>query len=229
MIRIVKSSIPAVLKKHASAWTKELKKAISSGKSSVSVRRRRYNHPEIKRALIAETHGKCAYCESKLLHIAYGDIEHIIAKTNDPSQTYAWKNLTLACDVCNTSKGNTDGVIDPYAVDPEEHFQFLGPMITPKFGSEIAKLTLIILRLNRTPLLERRTEKIVQFVRSLEEILKTPDERVRRVLVRALTVDETAADKEFAACARSFVLNRQREGALPTGPITSPYTTASSR
>jgi uncharacterized protein (TIGR02646 family) len=59
----------------------------------------------------------CAYCESKLRHITYGDIEHIVAKAVDQSRTYDWTNLTIACDVCNTEKSDEEGLVDPYTED----------------------------------------------------------------------------------------------------------------
>ena len=60
----------------------------------------RYSRPEIKAELIAETKGKCAYCESKITHIYPGDIEHIIPKSIFPRLTFTWANLTLGCYWC---------------------------------------------------------------------------------------------------------------------------------
>src|SRR5436853_4660489 len=104
MIYLNKGAKPEILAEHAKNWTTELLEAIAAGTSLSEARKRRYNHDDIKQALLAETYGKCAYCESKIRHITYGDIEHIVPKSVDPSLSYEWDNLTLACDVCNTEK-----------------------------------------------------------------------------------------------------------------------------
>lgn len=75
MIKLQKGPEPNVLQADAERWTAELLAAGDKAKAKNS----RYGHPDVKAALIAETNGKCAYCESKLLHIAYGDVEHIVA------------------------------------------------------------------------------------------------------------------------------------------------------
>lgn len=63
----------------------------------------RYNNKAIKDTLEKETFGKCAYCESKIRHVEFGDIEHILPKCKDarPDLYVEWSNLTLACEVCN--------------------------------------------------------------------------------------------------------------------------------
>jgi uncharacterized protein (TIGR02646 family) len=159
---------------------------------------------------------KCAYCESKIRHVSYGDIEHIVPKSIDPSRTYEWVNLTIACDICNTGKGDHEDLVDPYVEDPEEaHFRFMGPMVTIVPGSEPGKLTLTLLKLNRPELMEKRKERVEDLGRRLEEIVATRDEATRRVLIRALVENESAAEAEFAACVRSYIRDKQRDGAIP--------------
>ncbi len=59
-------------------------------------------------------HGKCAFCESKIKHIAHGDVEHFRPKAgwkqrrDDPLTqpgyywlAYTWENLLLSCKICN--------------------------------------------------------------------------------------------------------------------------------
>lgn len=71
-----------------------------------------YSHDDVKEALIKLFNGKCAYCESLVLHIYPGDIEHFRPKGKieeaNPSQTPGyywlaadWDNLLLACRNCN--------------------------------------------------------------------------------------------------------------------------------
>ena len=35
-----------------------------------------YGAPDVKAAIVTAQHGKCAFCESKLKHVMFGDIEH---------------------------------------------------------------------------------------------------------------------------------------------------------
>lgn len=73
-----------------------------------------YGHRSVKKALITAQHGKCAFCESKIQHIAYGDVEHFRPKAgyrqreDDPLGrpgyywlAYDWGNLYLGCQLCN--------------------------------------------------------------------------------------------------------------------------------
>src|SRR5437660_11067609 len=104
MIKLSKTDEPAVLIERKADWTRTLVEKGARGEEPSDGEKNRYRHPDIKQALIAETHGKCAYCESKLLHITYGDVEHIVPKSAKIELSFQWKNLTLACDRCNTNK-----------------------------------------------------------------------------------------------------------------------------
>ena len=154
---------PHVLLRNEPNWTAAVVGRIQSGETPTRTERNRYNHAEIKAALLAETHRKCAYCESKLRHVTYGDIEHVVPKTDEPARWFDWANLTIACDVCNTNKasapGDGDAFIDPYAVDPEEHFWQMGPIMYARPGCDAAALTERLLKLNRADLVERRKKR----------------------------------------------------------------------
>ncbi len=73
-----------------------------------------YGHTEVKTALITAQHGKCAFCESQVTHISYGDVEHFrpkggfrqrardsLARPGYYWLAYAWENLLFACQLCN--------------------------------------------------------------------------------------------------------------------------------
>lgn len=73
-----------------------------------------YGHASVKSALVAMQHGKCAFCESKILHITPGDVEHFRPKAGfrqasddvliEPGYywlAYDWDNLLLSCSECN--------------------------------------------------------------------------------------------------------------------------------
>ena len=77
-----------------------------------------YGHSEVKRALIRNQNDKCAFCESWIRHISFGDVEHFRPKAGyivgsrllRPGYfwlAYEWSNLYLSCEVCNRRhKGN---------------------------------------------------------------------------------------------------------------------------
>lgn len=73
-----------------------------------------YGDSSVKNELKKAQHGKCAFCESKITHISYGDVEHFRPKggfKNDEKDTlsnvgyywlaYEWTNLLLSCQICN--------------------------------------------------------------------------------------------------------------------------------
>lgn len=212
MIILKKGDKPAILAKNYTKWTTELEAEILDGGDKVTYRSSKYNAKKIKEALQQEVHGKCAYCESKFLSVTYGDVEHIVPKSSDVKMTFEWCNLTLACDRCNTNKGDKIGLFDPYENDPEEHFEFFGPTIRHKDGRDIAELTHIELKLNRVDLLEKRHEKLLDLANHLERLGKNPDQSTRTLLVNAVKAAASAPDSEFSACLKSLIrAKRQRE------------------
>ncbi len=72
-----------------------------------------YGHVDVKAALIAIQDDKCCFCESKIRHISFGDVEHFRPKAgwiqaNEPLNkpgyywlAYDWSNLFLSCQICN--------------------------------------------------------------------------------------------------------------------------------
>ena len=205
MIRLTKVPEPEILKRNAGRWTQELQQVLADGGDAKAARLARYNHEQVKTALMHETHEKCAYCESKPLAVAYGDIEHVIPKKARPELAFAWDNLTLACDRCNTNKGNYEGVIDPYSDHPEAEFQFLGPMILHRAGHDRAERTVMQLELNRIQLLERRADHIRRLRGLLDRLAATSDPEHHDFLERQIIEVETGDEKEYAACARAFI------------------------
>lgn len=86
-----------------------------------------YAQVTVKQALIAAQHGKCCFCESKITHIAYGDVEHFRPKAGFRQEegeplgrpgyywlAYDWGNLYLCCRLCNQRhKRNLFPLADP--------------------------------------------------------------------------------------------------------------------
>lgn len=54
-----------------------------------------------KLALIAESHGKCAYCESPTSVVTYGDVEHFRPKDLYWWLAFSFDNYTYSCQLCN--------------------------------------------------------------------------------------------------------------------------------
>jgi len=113
MIRIHKrEEAPRILRDRGVTLTAELCRNAEAGEP-LSFDRDVYGAPEVKQVLRAAQHDKCCFCESKLGHAQFGDIEHYRSKAGahqsaaDPPArgyywlAYAWENLYLSCEVCN--------------------------------------------------------------------------------------------------------------------------------
>lgn len=205
MIKLEKGEKPQILVNKGAAWLDAVKQKRAAGKQPSAAELGRYRHAQIKAALVKETHGKCAYCEAKILHIAYGDVEHVTPKDTDEDLRFDWDNLTLACDVCNTNKSNHTGLVDPYTDDPEELFFFIGAMLMPVSGEKAAERTETLLRLNRPDLIQRRHDRMLYLKALLSVINNTVDASQADALKEDLTNNELSANVEFAAASRSFI------------------------
>jgi len=218
MIKLTKTAKPAVLEQNAVEWTRTVLAKLAAGEKLSSTDDARYRHIEVKAALVAETHGKCAYCESKLKHIHHGDVEHIAPKSLDPAKRYEWTNLTLACEICNQNKSNRDPkveyILDPYAAEPSEHLTFFGSFISP-LGTNHGKNTEVLLELNRAALLERRKSRLEQIMGIYETVLK-PDlpMETRKIIYQSLLLNDAAADSEYCGMIKC-VVNCMREKLPP--------------
>lgn len=96
------------------AAQKRAPKSHTSGKKSFTFDSGIYGHKTVKDVLLDAQHGKCAFCESRVAHISYGDVEHFRPKSGwrqeekDPLErpgyywlAYEWTNLFIACTRCN--------------------------------------------------------------------------------------------------------------------------------
>lgn len=211
MIRIHKTPKPKILIENATTWTQEYTSCLAAGNEPSKEVSTRYNKPAIKEALEKETHGKCAYCESKIKHISYGDIEHILPKNKNarPDLYVEWSNLTLSCEQCNRSGKRTYynpqlPLINPYSDVPSQHLQDVGPLIVPVLGDDRAIVTENVLKLNRAALVERRTERIMFVEYLLQAWAKEQNPAVKAVLSDQLH-EEYSEDKEFSSTIKSFL------------------------
>lgn len=106
---------PSILAERGTPATDDLCRRIGAGqKVNGSFDRSIYGAPAVKDALAAAQHDKCCFCESKVTHVAYGDIEHFRPKAavrqapEAPERkpgyywlAYEWSNLYFACEQCN--------------------------------------------------------------------------------------------------------------------------------
>lgn len=211
MRKLKKNPKPQILIDHAATWTAEYCACLNAGKTPSDVIAKRYNHPTIKDALEKETHEKCAYCESKIKHISYGDIEHILPKNKEarPDLYVEWTNLTLSCEQCNRSGKRTYydpklPLINPYTDAPEEFLHDIGPLVIPILGNDRAIATEKVLKLNRSALVEQRTERIMMVETLLQSWAKEKNATLKNLLSEQLH-NEYAEDKEFSSTIKSFL------------------------
>ena len=161
---------------------------------------------EILDALIAETFGKCAYCESKMSSVSFPHVEHIKPKSLFPELVVDWKNLTLACQVCNTNKldyyDEIAPLLNPYEDDPLQHLTIVGPTIEGRPGSSTGRRTVDKLKLRRIELIIQRAEKIEALHRLIEK-WHTSIGGDKQIMAEVI-LDELSDDREFVQTLRSY-------------------------
>lgn len=92
----------------------ESRAAYDAGTATFSFESSIYGDRSVKEALKSAQHDKCCFCESKISHISYGDVEHFRPKAGywqdeglplgRPGYywlAYEWGNLYLCCQLCN--------------------------------------------------------------------------------------------------------------------------------
>lgn len=147
MIRITKSpTVPSELFAQGQPERDSLVAQFDQGIRSFEFKREIYGLA--KEALLQDQHRKCAYCESRMLHVTDGDVEHFRSKSGYQQKkgakikrpgyywlAYEWSNLLIACDKCNRkhkkslfplvdesrrAKSHLDGIDheEPVLIDP---------------------------------------------------------------------------------------------------------------
>ncbi|MEY0837570.1 HNH endonuclease [Providencia alcalifaciens] len=175
-----------------------------------SALRTNYKHPDNKSALQACSHEKCMYCESKVSHVYFGDVEHIRpkAKNKYPELEFEWTNHGYCCARCNNEKkdqfDDNCPLIDPYSEDPSAHILAFGAFLMHKTGSERGALTISTTGLNRPDLIEQRSIRIKALENAIDACFRTSSKNVRDKLLSALIL-EREADKEFSMVADALL------------------------
>jgi hypothetical protein len=207
MIAIRRVALAPTLAKQIGKWTVQLKNLLSSGEPIPSALARKYRNHELKSHLRNETHGKCAYCESKVTHVYPGDVEHILPKTTYRDRALDPTNLTFACFECNNRKGDFDNpsepLVNPYVDEPSDHLVAAGPLIKHRLGDNRGFLTESILELNRASLFERRTERLNSLHR-LAHLYSISNAPVKDILKEQL-LEEAQDEQEYAFVVRTYL------------------------
>ena len=162
-----------------------------------------------KEALRKSTSGKCMYCESKIDHISYANVEHIKPKSKFSELEFVWENLGYCCQFCNTNKGNKydedTPFIDPYSENPENYLVFFGYFVYPKQGSERGEYSIKELKLNRAGLIERRKERVDKFDIMIKAAYRTSNKSLHNQAIAELKA-EAEKDKEYSAMVKNILL-----------------------
>ena len=115
MIRIFKPAdeVPEVLLTEGKFAQQILEDQYDRGYIDFDFKSSIYGHQQVKDKLIQLQGYKCCFCEAKIGHISYGDVEHFRPKAgwvqekellNRPGYywlAYEWSNLFLSCQLCN--------------------------------------------------------------------------------------------------------------------------------
>ncbi|MDD2724312.1 MAG: hypothetical protein PHH59_09865 [Methylovulum sp.] len=114
MIFIQRTDEPDVLKTTGQAEQLALCAQFEQGNPNFEFKSSIYGHNSVKTALRTMQHGKCCFCEAKITHISYGDVEHYRPKGGHQQKesdkltkpgyywlTYTWGNLLFCCTLCN--------------------------------------------------------------------------------------------------------------------------------
>jgi uncharacterized protein (TIGR02646 family) len=214
LIGLTKKPVPQVLVDHATEWNSEY---VEWNRTKAGKEPRRYAHDDIRSGLRQETAGKCAYCEGFIGDVSYDHVEHMRPKKKNPVLVCEWSNLTLACQRCNTEKGDFEDdvcpLLDPYRDAPEQHISFGGPLALPKGGPR-ARRTITKLDLNRAELLFSRAQTLQRINDLLDLIDRTTDEHAVGIALWE-DVDRLVSDSsEFSSACRYFVSAQIQERGL---------------
>ncbi len=208
MIRLTRIPLPDDIRENMEARVARLIEFVEHGDEPPRALLDSYRDRALKDHLIAEAHGKCVYCESKITHLYFGDIEHIKPQALFPHERLVVDNLVFACARCNNAKSDfwdpTTPLLNPYLDDPNEELLALGYLIARRPGRVRARLTIDHLDLNRPALLERRRERI-ELLQALADQFTEAGPGAIKDLLRAELCRQAAEDSEYAMIVRAYL------------------------
>ena len=199
MIQVTRTKKPDVLVQNAKNWTIEYLKAkqiyeqskTTENKNDFQNIEKRYNHNEVKTSLKVMFKKKCAFCESHITHVDYGQIEHFKPKSKYSDLCFEWNNFLLSCSICNGKSNKGDKFpleheggpfINPVDESPDVFLKFEFDEITKTFlifpKNDRAITTIKELGLNRDDLVENRTIELSKIIYMLNLVLDKNQEEV---------------------------------------------------
>ncbi len=214
MIRVWRGSEPTILARKKATWTAALLNATTKDQERRA--ESKYQHRAIKEALVKMFHGKCAYCESRIVHIDYGHIEHFRPKSWEQfrSLTFDWNNLFLACAKCNGPEYKASHFpeedaggppINPCDDSPDEHLAFVfdleSRVATVSYKTERGRTSIELFGLNRQDLRTHRS-KMIEKLLALSRMAEVDQEAA------ALLHQSQNDEEEYAAFSRELARKR---------------------
>jgi HNH endonuclease len=220
MIELSKLNEPDVLKEYKEEWRAQYLSYFDHDgdkyikKSDITIPNslvRKYNNSKIKAQLLKETNEKCAYCESKMLHITYSDIEHIKPKSLKPELIFEWENLTIACEECNRrhKKDYYDEnaeLLNPFKEDPGKSIYAFGPLLKHVIGNKKGWRSCNIIGLNREKLIERRIDRIKNVSSMIDQWYQETNEGHKNILYKEI-LKEMEPDKEYSLVIKYLLIS----------------------
>lgn len=191
-----------------------------------------YGARDVKASLRAAQHDKCCFCESKLAHAQFGDVEHFRPKARYYWLAYTWDNLLLSCELCNRrhkrgefplederravrSHVEADRIaderpvfIDPSREEPSTHLEFRREYVAAANSSPRGRVTIEAIGLNRSALAERRRERrssIWGCLVALRDRLIAADGDADCLRLVAMLSEAASPQGEFAALVRAVL------------------------
>ena len=208
MINLKRNPIPQTLRIANDERVARLTECLTSGVKPPQSLLDSYRHPELKSHLVDESHGKCIYCESRVLHTYFGDVEHIKPKQMFPLERLTIENLGLACAICNNNKGeywiDDLPLLNPYVDEVDKELIAFGYHLYRRPGSHRGTATISILKLNRPALLDKRRERIQLIEPLVEKFLLLPDGHVKE-LVKEELCQYAMESEEFSMVVKAFL------------------------
>ncbi len=166
-----------------------------------------YKHTDIKKAIKDDSFDKCIYCESKVSHVYFGDVEHMKPKSKFPELEFDWDNLGYVCRKCNSEKSdkwdNQYPFINPYTEDPLNFLCVVGHFIYHLAGNKRGEITRKEINLNRPELIEMRKERIDAIMTLADRYSIEISATLKNILLKEIK-KELADDKPYSACAKSI-------------------------
>ena len=167
-----------------------------------------YKHQENKDALRSASYDKCMYCESKISHVYHGDVEHIKPKSRYLHLEFVWENLGFVCAKCNGAKSDKYDedfpFINPYDENPSDYLLAYGSWLFHRPGAERGEISIREIDLNRTGLMERRTERMKRLQVMADKIENVRNGALKQRLREELN-KEADQDREFSLVSKSLI------------------------